>query len=95
MIIQRILLTEIPEVKFIRDTRSHNSGNIYVENLHRGRTKKNNFSKTETHFHKKKKIHQNHQDILDYKNMKVGVKLNFGRLATMFQICGMDADILS
>ena len=54
MIIQRILLTEIPEVKFIRDTRSHNSGNIYVENLHRGRTKKNNFSKTEIHFHKKK-----------------------------------------
>ena len=27
--------------------------------------------------------------------MKVGVKTNFGRLATIFQICSMDADILS
>ena len=27
--------------------------------------------------------------------MKVGVKSNFGRLATIFQICSMDADILS
>ena len=28
-------------------------------------------------------------------NMKVGVKLNFGRLATISKICAMDADILS
>ena len=28
-------------------------------------------------------------------NIKVGVKTNFGRLATVFQICSMDADILS
>ena len=28
-------------------------------------------------------------------NMKVGEKTNFGRLATIFQICSMDADILS
>ena len=34
MMKQRIMLTEIPEVKFIRYTRSHNSGNIYGENLH-------------------------------------------------------------
>ena len=27
--------------------------------------------------------------------MKVGEKTNFGRLATIFQICSMDADILS
>ena len=27
--------------------------------------------------------------------MKVGEKLNFGQLATIFQICAMDADILS
>ena len=33
MMKQRIMLTEIPEVKFIRYTRSHNSGNIYDENL--------------------------------------------------------------
>ena len=43
MIKQRILLTEIPEVKFIRYTRSHNSGNIYGENFAylSSRTKKN------------------------------------------------------
>ena len=34
MIKQRIMLTEIPEVKYIHDTRSHNSGNIHGENLH-------------------------------------------------------------
>ena len=28
-------------------------------------------------------------------NIKVGEKTNFGRLATIFQICSMDADILS
>ena len=28
------MLTEIPEVKFIRYMRSHNSGNIHGENLH-------------------------------------------------------------
>ena len=28
-------------------------------------------------------------------NTKVGEKTNFGRLATIFQICSMDADILS
>ena len=31
---QRIMLTEIPEVKFVRYMRSHNSGNIQGENLH-------------------------------------------------------------
>ena len=34
MIKQRIMLTEIPEVKFIRYMRSHNSGNNPGENLH-------------------------------------------------------------
>ena len=34
MIKQRIMLTEIPEVKYIRYMRSHNSGNIHGENLH-------------------------------------------------------------
>ena len=28
-------------------------------------------------------------------NMKVGEKTNFGRLATIFRICSMDADMLS
>ena len=42
MIKQRIMLTEIPEVKFVRYMRSYNSGNIHGENLHNlgGRTKK-------------------------------------------------------
>ena len=34
MIKQRIMLTEIPEVKYICYMRSHNSGNIHGENLH-------------------------------------------------------------
>ena len=34
MIKQRIMLTEIPEVKYIRYMRSHNLGNINGENLH-------------------------------------------------------------
>ena len=34
MIKQRIMLTEIPEVKLIRYMRSHNSGKIHDENLH-------------------------------------------------------------
>ena len=36
--------------------------------------------------------------LLEYiglQNIKVGVKTNAGRLATVFQICSMDADILS
>ena len=53
---------------------------------------KNHFSKTKIFT---KKLNQNYQDKLDYKNMKVGVKSNFGRLATIFQICAMDPDILS
>ena len=31
---QRIMLTEIPEDKYIRYMRSHKSGNIHVENGH-------------------------------------------------------------
>ena len=33
MIKQRIMLTEMPEVEWNRYMRSHNSGNIYGENL--------------------------------------------------------------
>ena len=32
---------------------------------------------------------------IELQNMKVGEKTNFGRLATLFQICSMDADIIS
>ena len=53
-----------------------------------------NFSKTKVHFHKKK-LHQNYYEILGCKIWKYGVKSNFGRLAKIFQIFSMDADILS
>ena len=54
---------------------------------------KSHFSKTKIYFHKKTT-----PQLLEHiglQNMKVGEKTNFGRLATIFQICSMDADILS
>ena len=75
--------------------RSHNLGNIkgrkfaYVS----GRTKKVISRKLKIYFHKKTT-----PQLLEHiglQNMKVGVKMNVGRLATIFQICAMDADILS
>ena len=54
---------------------------------------KNNFSKTKIYFHKKTT-----PQLLGHiglQNMKVRVKSNFGRLTTIFQICAMDADIVS
>ena len=94
MIKQRIMLTEIPEVKYIRYRRSHNSGNIHGENLHIERSnEKNHFSKTKIYFPKKTTpLLLGH---IGLQNMKVGVKSNFERLATIFQMCAMDADILS
>ena len=54
---------------------------------------KNHFSKTKIYFHKKTT-----PQLLGHtglQNMKVGVRSNFGQLVTIFQICAMDADILS
>ena len=54
---------------------------------------KSHFSKTKIYFHKKTT-----PQLLEHiglQNMKVGGKTNFGRLAMIFQICSMDADILS
>ena len=56
MIKERILSTEIPEVKYIRYMRSHNLGNIHGENLFcifERSNEKNHFSKTKINFHKK------------------------------------------
>ena len=56
------------------------------------RTKIFHFSKTKIYFHKKTT-----PKLLGYiglQTMKVGVKSNIGRLATIFQICAMDANIL-
>ena len=55
---QRIMLTEIPEVKEIRYMWSHNSGNIHGENLRIWANEKNHFSKTKIYFHKK--LHHNY-----------------------------------
>ena len=53
----------------------------------------NYFSKSNIHFHKKAT-----PQVLGHiglQSTKVRVKRNFGRLAKIFQICSMDADILS
>ena len=53
------MLTEIPEVKYIRYVRSHNLGNINGENLHIWAIeRKKLFSKTKIYFHKK--LHHNY-----------------------------------
>ena len=56
-------------------------------------SEKSHFSKTKIYFHKKTT-----PQLLEHiglQSMKVGEKTNVGRLATIFQICAMDADILS
>ena len=55
--------------------------------------KKSYFSKTEIYFHKKTTPQLSRHAGLQ--NMKVGVKSNSGWLTKIFQICSMDADILS
>ena len=51
------------------------------------------FSKTKIYF--RKKTTPQLLEHIGLQNMKVGEKTNFGRLATIFQICSMDTDILS
>ena len=54
MIKQRIMLTEIPEVKYIRYMRSHNSGNIHGEIcIFERSNEKNHFSRTKIYLDKK------------------------------------------
>ena len=80
MIKQGIILTEIPR------------SSIFVTRGHERSNEKNKFSKTKIYFHKKTT-----PKLLGYiglQTMKVGVKSNIGRLATIFQICAMDANIL-
>ena len=68
--------------------------NVIIETANKIINKqKSHFSKTKIYFHKKTT-----PQLLEHiglQNMKVGEKTNFGRLATIFQICSMDADILS
>ena len=89
------MLTEIPEVKYICYMRSHTTRVIFTVKIciFERSNEKNHFSKTKTYFHKKTA-----PQLLGHirlQNMKVGVKSNFKRLAKIFQICSMDADILS
>ena len=74
--------------------RSHNSGYIQGENLHERSNEKYHFSKTKKYIFTKKTTPQLLGHI-GLQNMKVGEKTNFRQLATIFQICSMDADILS
>ena len=55
MIKQRIMVSEIPEVNYIRYMTSHNSSNIHGENLHiwAVEQKKIKISKTKIYFHEK------------------------------------------
>ena len=96
MIKQRIMLTEILEVKYIRYMRSHNSGSIHSENfLFDWSNEKNHFSKTKMYFHKKKNKNKTTPQLLGHiglQNMKVRVKANFGWLAA---VCLTHADISS
>ena len=63
------MLTEIPEVKYIRYMRSHNSGNIHGENVHIWAVeRKNHFSKTKIYL--TQKLHHNYKHVLGYKIWK-------------------------
>ena len=74
--------------------RSHNSGNIQGEIcIFERSNEKIHFSKTKIYFHKKTTPQLSGH--IGIQNMKVREKTNFGRLATIFQICLMDAEILS
>ena len=74
--------------------KSHNSGNIHGEIcIFERSNEKSHFSKTKIYFHKKTTLQL--LEHIGLQNMKEGEKTNFGRLATIFQVCSMDADILS
>ena len=61
------MLTEIPEVKLIHDTRSHNSGNIHDENLHIGAVEREKSFLENRNIFSQKKLHHNYQETLGYK----------------------------
>ena len=77
MIKQRIVLTEILEVKFIHYMRSHNTGIFRVKIcIFERSNEKNHFSKTNLYFHRKTtpQLLEN----VGLQNMEVRVKENFG-----------------
>ena len=75
------------------DTINFNSVEATTNNIFERSNEKNNFSKTKIYFN----LETTSQllERIRLQNMKVVVKTNFGRLATVFQIFPMDADILS
>ena len=70
MIKQRIMVSEIPEVNYIRYMTSHNSSNIHGENLHiwAVEQKKLKFRKLKYIF--TKKLQLSYKNISGYKNWK-------------------------
>ena len=89
MIKQSIMLTEMPRRSSGSDTRGHTTRMIFTVKIciFERSNEISHFSRTKIYFHKKAT-----PQLLEHiglKNMKVGVKTNFGRLATIFQICSM------
>ena len=72
--------------------RSHNLGNIHVENLHSGRTKKITSRKLKYIFSQKKKTTPQLLEHIGLQNMKLRAKANLGLLAA---VCLMHADTSS
>ena len=70
MIKQRIVPTEIPQVKYICYMRSNNSGNIQGENLHILAVEHKKIIPQKLKYIFTKKLHHNYQDILGYKISK-------------------------
>ena len=91
MIKQRIMLTEIPEVKYIRYMRSHNSGNIHGENLHIWAVeRKKSFLENYNIYSQK-----NYTTLIrTYWATKYESRSEIESWATCHNICAMDADIL-
>ena len=85
------MLTEILVVEYIR----HTTRVIFTVKIciFERSNEKSHFSKTKICFHKKTTTQL--LEHIGLQNMKVAEKTNFRPLATKFQICSMDADILS
>ena len=77
MIKERIILTEILEVKYIHDTRSHNSGNIYNKNVHIFSDRTRKVISRELKYIFTKNVAPQLLRHIGLQNMKVGVKTNF------------------
>ena len=64
------MLTEIPEVKYIRYMRSHNSGNIHGENVHIWAVQRKKIISRKLKYILTQKLHHNYKHVLGYKIWK-------------------------